>query len=1434
MYTETTIVKHIKILLLTSVCVLLVAACSNGGGQGNSSTEAEDTVLADDAPADPLSLPIEVKTNKVTIQDGLPSNIITDMRQDQKGFLWFATNNGLVRYDGNVVTTCADEDAERLAYVGRTKTVTEDVAYKKMWVYSSSETFTCLNMETNRVDSYCQDGTVPPRFTHSKLVSDGVMWMWGADDGAMRVDYRSGTFRTKHFTKAELGSSHVQLVDSLDSGRVVICAQDRVFLYADGRLACIANGVKVRRVRPVAGQRMLMVADKGDVMVLRDRKLTRLSRIPYRDGEHVTGDLLLGNRWIVFTSLRSYSIDVRSGKATECEGEWQIPNGKVLTDNRDRKWIYNKTGVLRLVKNGTVVPLNLFPEQSTNYIDYERFHIVEDNHGLIWISTYGKGLYVFNQDLTASQHFVADNRGEAPIISNYLLGIIADRHDGVWVSAEYGGVSHIKVMDKGVERIFPNGEENMDFSNVVRMVKKLNDGTVMVGTRDGNLYRYSTDMTQVLGKSHFDSNVYALEQMPNGETWIGTRGKGIYGAEGLAFNEKNVFCMAQDAKHRVWIGTFGKGLSLIMPRKGGSGYDVKNFFADSVGINEVRCMTVDRKGTLWCGTSGGLLRVPTDKFVGDPRQFQVYGRSYEIHGILEDPSGTLWISVLGDGLVQVEQGSDGTPKFHVYNTSNGLVNNLTQSLVSTPDGNLWVSTQQGVTVWDARKKSFENYLFSRSPMGNVYTENSAVCLDDGRVVLGSNYGLTVIRPSRLSHVGGLTDVVFTSSPYADEVTYTYEENSPTIHFSTLDYSEVSNVKYTCWLEGFDKTWSTPSSTPWVAYRGLPTGKYVLHVKACSYDGVWGHESTLAVNVMPPVYLSPWALALYAVLLLAVAVLVIKIVRDKNKLRNKIRLEQELTRYKLRFFTNIAHEFRTPLTLIQGSLEKERRIMKTNRWQAELDKTIRMMDKSVQRMLRLIDQLLEFRKMQAGRLKLSLQETDAVAFVKGIYRMFEDAAESKEIDYRFETAEAAHVMYLDCQKVDKIVFNLLSNAFKYTPAKGAITVRLSFTDALTISVADTGVGIPPEKQSQLFSRFMQSSYTGESFGIGLHLTYELVKTHHGDIAYAENPGGGSVFTVKLPLEKDGYDAADFLVKDSPILKPATQIVGDSAEALKSATQIMGGGEDASDSAEQTTDGEQSAGEGQTIVPLNRKTVLLIEDDNDVRDFLSSELEGCFDLKVATDGASGLAMAKELDVDLIVSDVMMPGMNGFELTKRLKDNFLTSHIPIILLTALSTEEKVLEGTESGADAYITKPFSLQLLVARIIQLLNQREVLKQKFAKEQPQELRTAMVGNENDRLFVKRLDSVIYARLGESDLSVDKVAALLRLGRTIFYKKVRGTTGYTPNEYIRVVRLKRAAELLKEGEKNVSEVAYEVGFDTPYYFSKCFKEQFGVPPSQYKG
>ena len=1299
--------KYIRFIIIIFV-ILALQACLWHGKQAHEVDNHKEEV-SQETSIDTLSLPIDVRAKLVTLQDGLPSNAVSDIYQDQKGFMWFSTNNGLARYDGNQMKVYLQDSAYASSSDRRVKRITEDKDFKYMWIYTASETFYCLDMTTGHLVDYLSEAKGwnaqerPLHFTQSKLQEKGLFYMWGPKDGGLIVDYRDGNFKVKYLSAKEMEDILPKLQDA-------------------------------------------KIADKQLVQ------------------------------------------------------KWKVPNGRVLTDNKGGKWIYNNTGILRKVVGDSLITLRLLPNE-TNYIDYERFNIVEDNHGLVWISTYGKGLFVFNHDLNQGQHFVANEKGESPIASNYLLCITADRRDGVWVSAEYGGVSHLQVMDKGVVRIFPNGRENLDLSNVVRMVKKQRDGSVMVGTRDGCLYHYSADMAQMLVKSHFDSNIYSVVEMPQGRMWIGTRGKGIYGIPGLDFKNKKVFCLKPDDRGRMWIGTFGEGLSVAIPR--GEGYEVKTFFADSVGLNEVRCLAIDRKGMLWGGTSGGLFCVDPTRFAADGKGLRVYKRGSEIHDMLVDRQGRLWLTVPGEGLVCMQDG-----KFRILDASQGLINNMVQSVVETADGNLWVSTQQGVSCWKAKDNSFDNYLFSRVMMGNVYNENSAVCLDDGRVLLGGNYGLTIINPSRISHVKGQTSVVFTSHPYSDEMTLSYEERSPKINFSTLDYSDVNNVKYTYWLEGYDSSWSIPSPTPWVNYQNLPFGSYRLHVKASYSDGIWGKESVLDICVQPPFYLSVWAWVFYALFLTVAIVMIAKSIREKNILRGKIKFEQELTRYKLVFFTNIAHEFRTPLTLIQGSLEKEKRIMKANHWQLELEKTVRTMDKSVQRMLRLIDQLLEFRKMQAGKLKLSLQETDVVMFVQGICKMFDDAAESKQIDFKLESQLPAYLMYLDQQKMDKVVFNLLSNAFKYTPVKGRIVVSLAFQEGkLTVRVADTGVGIPKEKQAQLFSRFMQSSYTGENFGIGLHLTHELVKVHHGEISFHDNEGGGAVFVVKIPLDKECYEESDFLIENNPILvAPVDSVIKPEDEKKEP----------------QKADADE---------PLNRKTILLVEDDNDVRDFLASELESCFNLRVATDGQMGLAMAKEEDFDLVVSDVMMPGMNGFELTKRLKNKFETCHIPIILLTALSTDDKVLEGTESGADAYITKPFSPQLLVARIFQLLDQRERLKQKFCKE-VQAVRSAMCANDQDLMFVRRLDAVIYPRLGEQDLSVDKVAGLLRMGRTLFYRKVRGVTGYTPNDYIRVLRMKKAAELLAKGDNNVSEVAYAVGFDNPYYFSKCFKAQYGMPPSLY--
>ena len=419
------------------------------------------------------------------------------------------------------------------------------------------------------------------------------------------------------------------------------------------------------------------------------------------------------------------------------------------------------------------------------------------------------------------------------------------------------------------------------------------------------------------------------------------------------------------------------------------------------------------------------------------------------------------------------------------------------------------------------------------------------------------------------------------------------------------------------------------------------------------------------------------------------------------------------------------------------------------------------------------------------------------------------------------------MFIDKGNLDKVIYNLLSNAFKYTPSGGKVDFSIQVDAAahkLVIKVTDSGVGIPKEKRDQLFKRFMQSNFSGSSVGVGLHLTHELVNVHKGTITYDENPEGGSVFTVVLSTDTSVYEEKDFLIPNNVLLREeemAQKHLSDMEERM-----VSGIGEDTGQ------DKEEIQEEGLPVVPLNKRKLLIIEDDTDVREFLKEELSVYFEVIAEADGNAGLERAYSYDADLIICDVLMPGLSGFEVTGKLKSDFSTSHIPIILLTALNAPESHLEGVESGADAYITKPFSTKLLLARVFKLIEQRDKLREKFSSDLSM-IRPVICTTDKDKEFTDKLTRIVEEQLDNPDFTVDDFASMMALGRTIFYRKVKGVTGYAPKEYLRVMRMKKAAELLLKTDATVAEVAYQVGINDPFYFSKCFKTQFGVSPSTYQ-
>jgi signal transduction histidine kinase/ligand-binding sensor domain-containing protein/AraC-like DNA-binding protein len=1354
------------------------------------------------------------------------------------------TFNGLNRYDGNSFISYYPSIDNSLALADRkVYDITED-KYGFLWIYLSTERHSCYDLKSASFVDFTGCGEFSEKYASRMFASNGDTWLWHENNGARRVIYENGSFRsvTYRLQQGNVPSNTINFVSEGENG-VIWIGTNRGLVQVTGDRHLLVNNTENFHHLVLYRGSVYFCTSTGKLFLF-DTSSSRLvlqSRLSQTDVD-ITGHLLLDSQWIVFTRTGVYGYDFAkktAGMRPDFLDE-NVLSANVIIDNKGNYWLYNHSGKMWYlnVQTGEKKVFRFIPKGKLGHIDAERYSVVHDSRNIIWVSTYGNGLYAYDISTDELTHFTAGMNGFSHISSDYLLGVMEDRSGEIWVSVEFEGVSRITVLNEGSHRYFPENPNLLDRSNTIRMVSRLNENEIWIGTRRGGLYIYDMQFNLKHARKDFHSNIYAAVKDDKGKIWIGSRGDGLcidnvwykQTSDPESLGNDNIFCICQDSKQRMWVCTFGGGLDL--PVKKDNGYIFKHFFTDNYNQRQTRTICEDKNGWLWLGTSNGVYIFNPDSLIVNPKAYVHYNyakgqlRSNEIKYIFSDSRGDIWIATSGAGASLCTLGNDyGSLEFRHYGIDDGLCNNVVQSIAEDRQGNIWLATEYGISKFAYAGKIFENYFFSAYSHGNVYTESSVSRCDNGDIIFGTNYGFVVFSPEVVKKSAMSFPVVFTNinvnginmlpgdpdSPltnslaYADGVTLKHNQNSIVIDFSSFNYSDAGQTKYSYLLDNYDKTWSAPSTWSFAAYKMLPPGKYKLMVKSCNSSGVWSDAvSSFFITIKPPVYLTPWAFVLY-VLFIGIALLfTYRVTRNFYRLNNKITVEKRLTEYKLVFFTNISHEFRTPLTLIQGALDRIRRIEELPK---EFAYPLQTMEKSTKRMLRLIDQLLEFRKMQNNKLALSLEKTDVVAMLYEIFLSFGDMADSKNMDFVFVPSVTSYKMYIDKGKLDKMTYNLLSNAFKYTPQGGRICLYVTIHEeqgVLEIQVTDTGVGIPKEKRGELFNRFMQSNFSGDSVGVGLHLTHELVSVHKGEVRYEEHPGGGSVFTVVLPLNEQAYEEKDFLVSTNLLDQDKKESV-------------------LSDSLNEPFIKPN---------PLNRQNVLVIEDDMDVRQYLQEELSAYFQVDVADNGVTGFRIAQDTVPDLIVCDVLMPGMNGYEVTRKLKTEFNTSHIPVILLTALSLPENHLEGIESGADAYLSKPFSIRLLLTRMVKLLEQREKLKEKFSEE-PGIMRSAIYASERDKEFVDQLHQILIGNLGNSHFSVDEFASLMNIGRTVFYKKVKGVTGYSPNEYLRIMRMKKAAELLLAGKLTVSEVSYKVGIEDPFYFSKCFKAQFGLAPSVYQ-
>ncbi|GHT64432.1 hybrid sensor histidine kinase/response regulator [Bacteroidia bacterium] len=1405
--------------------------------------------------ADPVVALETLRFEWISDRDGLSQNTVRCITQDSKGFIWLGTINGLNRYNGKEFIVMLPQTGNFASISdNRIRSLMED-RHGYIWIRTTANIFCCYDPQLERFVDYDPENK-QKNFSHVVTFSTGDVWLWGTSGGCRRIQHVGGKLQSRQFDESELGSQSVTFVYEDSLHRVWIGANTGLFRLDAGKIVKVSS--ESFSYVHESGNRLFFINDNHIVPFdSRQQKMSPVIKFP--DGKAVslnTTTLLDNGVILIATKANIIALDCLKMKFIPAETFFDhqiVPNASFFTDNKGNKWVYNISGAIwRQISDNHFEKINLIPSHIISTIDAERYDIYHDSRNIIWITTYGNGLFALDLNNGQNYHYTVHN---SDLPTNYLLCVTEDKSGEIWVGTEFAGISKISLSNYPIQIFYPASEDSHDRSNAVRLIYEDSQERFWLGTRSGYLNLYDRSFKRIQSHKIAGGLPFCMTEDSLGNIWLGTRGNGImvlppsgnapvrnYQLQDAALqntSSNNVFDILLDSKNRIWGASFGGGLHYADLNS--KEIVFRHINTRTVNQDMVRVIMQDHTGMIWTGTNEGVNVFDPDELIRDNNKYINFHfdvnddrsiNNNEVKAVFEDSKGRIWFGTTGGGLnLLVREKPLERSWFKHYTAKEGLSNEVIQTIIEDDQGYIWVSTEggSGISKFDPQTERFENFSFSNSKQAGLFNERSCWKMKSGELMFGSYSGVFIFDPSQIKYDVYTPPIVITglkingmdvrpeenNSPLTESIAMTkeirlkYDQNSFNIEFAMLNFHLPNFNQYAYYLEGYEKDWNPITRHNIAAYRNVSSGTYLFKVKGSNSFGVWTeNETVLKIIISPPFWKSGWAYLIYFILLVIAIFFTIRLIMQINRLHTAVEVERQFTEYKLRFFTNISHEFRTPLTIIRGSIEN---LTAMESLPAAVIKQINQMAKSSSRLLRLIDQLLEFRKLQNKVLQLKLERTEAVAFFDDIYQSFRDLAEKKKIEFLFESNLPQKEMLLDKNKWDKIAWNLLSNAMKHTPDNGIIVMRLVFSepdDCFTLSVSDSGAGVPKEKQSSLFVRFAQIDSSIGGTGVGLHLTAELAAVHKGKAEYASSELGGACFSVSIPMSDSNYGKEE-------IIETQPKFTG----TVVSATV--------------------ETGHAPSLPPQPQDKryqdykILIIEDDDEVREFVFNQLNNSFSMFVAKDGMEGLEKAGNEQPNLIICDVMMPGIDGFEVTRRLKEDFLTSHIPIILLTAHSSEEHQLEGIQAGADAYITKPFSIKYLMARIVKLIEQREKLQRKFAQEPGAPPVHLINFTDKDKEFIDKIHQLIEENMENADFSVDTFAQIIGMGRTNFYKKVKGITGHSPNEYVRIIRMKKAAELLATTNLNVSEVSYKVGINDPFYFSKCFKAQFGKTPSQFQ-
>ncbi|MCU7552841.1 ATP-binding protein [Chitinophagaceae bacterium LB-8] len=1320
--------------------------------------------------------------NHLTVEQGLSNNAVLAITQDSRGFMWFGTDNGLNRYDGH-----------------------------RFSIY-----------KTNRSDSTSISGN---NIQSLLCEANGTLWI-GTDHGLNKYNPQKDAFErislnTKKFTNQ---ASRITCLYEDKKQNLWVGTSNGLYLLTNRQNSTFhffpadnTNGIAGNNIRSIFEDHI------GQLWIGTNNGLTKMKRSngqyqyeTFRHDPKNPGSLsadyittiaedIRQNLWI---GTQNSGVNVFNPSSGLFSHFSTAPPFSIINNNI-RKIISDKTGKLWV---GTQEGLSIIDPVSKNINSYQydagnkkslsqnSIHsLFEDAHGSIWAGTYFGGVNIIYSYTT---HFtiMQSRENHSSISNNVVSSVVEDDQHNLWIGTEGGGLNYFN-RKTGLYTVYKNklNEPSSLGSNLVKVVYKDKDGNIWAGTHGGGLNLFEPDRKTFKRFLFKDNDPETLNS--------------------------EVVSLLEDSQGRFWAGTTS-GL-LLLQRKNGLLVPFNNAVLKEAKITGLaKALMEDSQNRIWIGTASGL-------YVLNQNKVQEISPD-QINCIKEDSKGNIWAGLYYGGLAMYDIKKE---RLIHYTEKEGLPNNNVLGILEDDNKHLWLSTDNGLVKFTPSHKSFQTYTVSDGLTGNEFNYNSFFKDSKGEFFFGGYNGLNSFFPGKIETNKYAAPIVFTglklfNTPVeingednllkenisiTKHITFRHNQDVFTIEYALLNFIKSNKNKYAYKLEGFDKNWNEVTTTS-ATYTNLPSGNYKFLVKGANNDGVWSTPAVLNITILPPIWQTWWAYCIYVLILASIIFLVTRFFF----LQALLKKEDELHQAKLNFFTNISHEIRTHLTLIMAPVEK---MLDAKEKDGLIYQQLTNVKSNANRLLKLVSELMDFRKAETNHLQLRIAQHDLISFLQDIYTSFQELSLVKNIRISFIHNTEAALLYFDKEQLEKVFFNLLTNAFKFTPEGGQICMNVEQKDdCIQISVTDNGRGIAPQYIEKLFTNFYQVADHGvqnTGYGIGLALSKNIVELHKGTITVESEPAtpgkdGKTSFTVTLLSGNKHFENSQYIL-ETRTAKEAIKIEQKQAIPVSITTPSNG---------------------KETEKPYS---ILITEDNPELRALIRESLEDKYHILESEHGLAGWESAIEQIPDLIISDVMMPEMDGFQLCYKLKTDERTSHIPVILLTAKSSQSDQVSGLETGADIYITKPFSTKVLELNVRNLLTSREKMRQKFNQQLIPSAGINTPGveavaetyvNPVDKEFLDKVIQLIEEHMDNPSFGVDMLSKKVGMSQPVLYKKLKAVTSMSVNDFVKSLRLKKAANLLQQKHLAVYEIAYSVGYSDSKYFSKEFKKVYGKTPSEY--